>query len=69
MLEHPDIACAQRTGWPVGAKEQNEDTAESRREFAEEHIKEFLDFALAGDGSVLDSFAVHYAWKYKSWLN
>lgn len=69
MLEHSDISAAQRSGWPGGAAGETRDTPETRREFAEEHSKEFLEFALAGDADVLEGFVEHYHWKYKSWLN
>lgn len=69
MLEHPDITSAQETGWPCGAAGENQDCAEYRREFAEERIKDFIDFALAGDSEIVDNFVRHYRPDYKIWLN
>ena len=67
--DHPDIAAALCTGYPAGARGENEDTQEARREFAEEHIKDFIDFAIDGDSDILENFVAHFGWLYKSWLN
>lgn len=69
MIEHPDITSAQWTGRPVGASQENQDRTDYRKEYAEEHFSEFLDFAQAGQPDILDEFIEHYQWKYKSWLN
>lgn len=36
-------------------------TAE-QREFAEEHIEDFINFALAGDPNILENFALEHSW-------
>lgn len=69
MLEHPDVSAIERTGWPSWAAQSNRDTPESRREFAEDNIKEFLDFVAAGDEDLFDRFCEHYKWKYQNWMN
>ena len=69
MLEHPDVTAAGETGYPRGAELENRDTPEARLEFAEENAEDFIKFALAGDADLLEHFAEHYKWKYKSWLN
>ena len=68
-LEHPDVASAQRTGYGCGAAQENQDTAEARREFAEAFFPEFLAFAQDGDPDLLEHFVEHYGWKYRNWLN
>lgn len=69
MREHPDVAVACGCGWPCGAAEENEDCAEYRKAYAEEHFADFLAFAQAGQPDILADFIEHYRWKYKDWLN
>lgn len=68
-LQHPDVARAQRTGWPWGAEQENRDRPEYRLEYARERAGAFIDFALAGDPDIVDAFVEHFGWDYRHWLN
>ena len=69
MQEHGDVRAAERDGRPDGALAENQDRPEYRREFAEEHMEEYLAFVQAGQPGVLDAFVEHLWWKYRDWLN
>ena len=68
-IEHPDAASGQRTGYGCGAIQENRDTPERRREFAEEFFQWFLEYVQDGDPDILEHFTEHYKWKYKDFLN
>ena len=67
--DHPDVACALRTGFPSFTPPENPDTPESRRDYLEEHFHGFLDWLSNGDQDVLDRFFTENGWDYKNWLN
>ena len=67
--DHPDVAAALGEGYPRWQGAENRSTAQTRREFAEEWAREFIDFALDGDPAILEGFTRHMGWKYESWLN
>lgn len=67
--DNPDVAAALVTGYPAGVPDENQDNAENRRTFAEEHIKDFIDWVLAGDQEAVNNFVSEHGWLYKSWLN
>ena len=68
-IEHPDITSALQCGYPSGAAQENQDTPENRREFAEEFFSDFLAIAQDGDPDILEHFVEHYIWKYREFLN
>lgn len=68
MIEHPDISATERTGYPPYISD-NQDTAETRIEFIEEHIKDFINWVVAGDPGAVNSFVDDHYWLYTDWLN
>lgn len=69
MIEHPDVTATQQTGYPSWVESENQDNAENRRTFAEEHIRDFIDWVLAGDADAIDGFVEEHKRPYKKWLN
>ena len=67
--DHPDIAHTMRTGYAPSQSEENQDTEETRIEFAEEHSADFLRYVLAHNRSILDQYIQSRDWEYRSWLN
>jgi hypothetical protein len=70
--EHPDVAAIERTGYPFLARCENKDTPESRREYIEEHLNEFLQWMQNGYPDICEEFLRYsdlYCEGYWSWLN
>lgn len=68
-LEHPDVTCAQRTGYPMGAEPENVDCRENRSEYLQERIQDFLAWLWAGDEDVIERFIAENQRDYRNWLN
>ena len=67
--EHPDVSSALCSGYPRGGGNETADTEEMRREFAEEHQREFFAWLKAEDGEIFDRFAWENGRRYRDWLN
>ena len=55
-MEHPDIACALRTGYPTFISSENRDTPENREDYIDEHSTELIRWLRMGHPEVLDEF-------------
>lgn len=69
IIEHPDIAAAERDGYPSWAGQENRDSEEYRDEFIQENVGEFLNWMKAGDQDVLDRFFEEHKAAYRNFLN
>ena len=67
MIEHPDISATERTGYPPYISD-NQDTAETRIEFIEEHITDFIDWVIASSPDAIDEFVEDHKHRFNNWL-
>lgn len=67
--DHPGVTATQRNGYPSWVESENRDNAESRRTFAEEHIKDFVDWVLESAPGAIDEFVEDHKYKFNRWLN
>jgi hypothetical protein len=68
MIEHPDISAIERTGYPPYISD-NQDTSETRIEFIEEHIKDFINWVLASAPDAIDEFVDDHKHMFNKWMN
>lgn len=72
-MNHPDIDCALRTGYPSYSDPENTDTPENRAEFINEHADDLIKWLRMGYPEILDEFielsGQFCSISYKNWLN
>lgn len=73
MPEHPDVSSAQRTGYAVFQKGENQDCPENRREYLKEYQEAIFKWLQDAYPDVLDEFSEYAkrygALSYNDWLN